>query len=142
MDTNAELLNYIYQNSQMGVETLEHLLEITEDEKFKTQLQAQLKEYKEINKSAHEILLLKGCDEKGISGMEKLRTYLMINMQTIKDKSTSHIAEMLITGSTMGIVQAIKKLKEYTNANEEVRSLMRKLLEFEENNFQNLKQFL
>ena len=29
MNANVEFLNYVYQNSQMGVDTLEQLLEIT-----------------------------------------------------------------------------------------------------------------
>ena len=33
--------------------------------------------------------------------LKKIRTYLMINMQTLTDKSTSHIAEMMMIGSTM-----------------------------------------
>ncbi len=34
MNGNAELLNFIYQNSQMGVTTLKQLLDITKDEVF------------------------------------------------------------------------------------------------------------
>ena len=32
MNADVEFLNYVYQNSQMGIDTLEQLLEITEDE--------------------------------------------------------------------------------------------------------------
>ena len=38
MNANAEFLNYVYQNSQMGVDTLEQLLDITEDEKLQAYL--------------------------------------------------------------------------------------------------------
>ena len=41
MNANVEFLNYIYQNSQMGVDTLEQLMDITEDEKLQAQLEKQ-----------------------------------------------------------------------------------------------------
>ncbi len=142
MNGNVELLNFIYQNSQMGVGTIEHLIGITEDEEFKQQLETQYSEYNEIHMSVKLMLNAKGYDEKGLSAFEKIRTYLMINMQTLADKSTSHIAEMLIIGSNMGVIDAIKNIKKYQDAEPDIRSLMERLLAFEENNIQSLKVFL
>ncbi len=56
MNQNAELLNFIYQNSQMGIEALEKLVSITMDREFNTCLQSQLNEYKLINEKSKEIL--------------------------------------------------------------------------------------
>ncbi|NLK73241.1 MAG: hypothetical protein GX285_09515 [Clostridiales bacterium] len=142
MNGNAELLNFIYQNSQMGVDTIKQLVDIAEDDKFIKHLESQLKEYKEIHSSARKMLNENGYDEKGISALEKIRTYLMINMQTITDKSASHIAEMLIIGSNMGVINAIKNINKYKNAEKNILQLMKKLLKFEENNIQQLKEFL
>ena len=142
MNGNAELLNFIYQNSQMGVDTIKQLVDIAEDDKFIKHLESQLKEYKEIHSSARKMLNENGYDEKGISALEKIRTYLMINMQTITDKSASHIEEMLIIGSNMGVINAIKNINKYKNAEKNILQLMKKLLKFEENNIQQLKEFL
>ena len=35
MNANAEFLNYVYQNSQMGVDTLQQLMELTDSREFK-----------------------------------------------------------------------------------------------------------
>lgn len=143
MNGNSELLNFIYQNSQMGVGTINHLLEIVEDKKFIKHLQNQLDEYEEINKIANRLLNDNGYDEKGIGTLEKLRTYLMINFQTLTNKSSSHIAEMLIIGSNMGIIDAIKNIRKYQNETEkDILNLMRKLLKIEEKNIEELKEFL
>lgn len=142
MNATAEMLNFIYQNSQMGVRTIEQLLDIAEDEEFKQHLKAQYEEYEEIHNIAASLLNKHGYDEKGINAFEKLRTYLMINMQTFTDKSSSHIAEMLIIGSNMGIIDAIKNLKKYQGVEKEITDLMERLLRFEENNVQQLKKFL
>ena len=142
MNGNAELLNFIYQNAEMGVDTLHQLMDIVKDEDFIKHLKAQLEEYREIHTSAKQLLNHNGYDEKGIGTLEKLRTYLMINMQTMTDKSASHVAEMLMVGSNMGIIDAIKNLKKYPHAEKEIQDLMKKLLKFEEDNVQQLKQFL
>lgn len=142
MDGNAELLNFIYQNSQMGIETISQLLKIVEDIDFSEQLNSQMNEYKEINIDAKRLLQKSGNDEKSISAMQKISAYLMINMKTMMDKSISHIAEMMIVGSNMGITDAIKNIRKYENADKEIVALMKKLLKFEENNVKELKNYL
>lgn len=142
MNGNAELLNFVYQNSQMGVDTIKQLIGITEDEEFKRHLESQFNEYKEIHSAAKSMLNNNGYDEKGISAFDKIKTYLMINMQTLKDKTPSHISEMLIIGSNMGVINAVKNLKKYKEAEHDIKNLMEKLLKFEENNIQQLKAFL
>jgi hypothetical protein len=142
MEGNTELLNYIYQNSEMGLNTIKQLVDMVDNDNFKQQLNSELNEYTEINNSAKTLLSEKGCDEKGIGQMSKIRTYVMINLQTLTDKSASHISEMLITGSTMGIIQAIKNIKKYKDAKKEILDLMSKLLKFEEHNVETLKGYL
>jgi hypothetical protein len=142
MNGNVELLNFVYQNSQMGVVTIKQLIDIAKDENFIRNLESQFSEYKEIYSLAEKMLNENGYNEKGISAFEKIRTYLMINMQTLTDKTPSHIAEMLIIGSNMGVINAVKNLKKYKEAKPEIIRLMEKLLKFEENNIQELKQFL
>jgi hypothetical protein len=142
MNGNAELLNFVYQNSQMGVDTIKQLMGIVEDEKLKEHLKSQFNEYKEIHQAAQKSLNENGYDEKGIGTLEKIKTYLMINMQTLTDKTPSHISEMLIIGSNMGVINAVKNLKKYKDAESGIVNLMERLLRFEENNIQQLKEFL
>lgn len=142
MNGNAELLNFIYQNSQMGVDTIKQLIEIVEDKEFIKHLKSQFDEYNEIHCAAQKALNENGYDEKGISALDKIKTYLMINIQTLTDKTPSHISEMLIIGSNMGVINAVKNIKKYMNAEPGIISLMERLLKFEENNIQQLKEFL
>ena len=142
MNGNAALLNFVYQNSEMGVNTIEQLIEIVKDENFRVQLDSQLNENKEIKRATREKLKENGYDEKGIGTLDKIKTYLMINLQTQNDKSTSHIAEMLIIGSNMGVINAIRNIRKYSAAEPSILALMERLLRFEENNIQELKNFL
>lgn len=56
MNGNSELLNFVFQNSQMGVDTIQQLLGIVEDENFKKHLESQFDEYKQIHLAAQKAL--------------------------------------------------------------------------------------
>lgn len=142
MDKNVEFLNYIYQNAEMGENTLSQLIDITEDDNYKELLKSHLityitiydnteKELQEINKKA-----------KGINIFSKSSTSTMINLKTMLNKSTSHISEMLIQSSTMGIIDMTKKLKEYNNVKGYVLSIANELLTFERNSIEEYKKYL
>lgn len=140
---NAQLLNFVYQNSQMGVDTITELMDITTDDNFKEHLHAQLKEYRQIHDRAAQMLEANGFNEEGLSAFEKIRTYLMINFQTLSDSSVSHISEMLILGSIMGVISAIRNLRNYKDkAEPDILQMMEHLKQFEENNVERYKAYL
>ena len=135
-NADAQLLNFIYQNSQIGVNSLKEILPMVKEGTFKDGLNAQLKEAGKRLNSA-------GYDEKGINAMEKIMTYLMIDIKMMVDSSSSHVAQMLIQGSNMGIIDAQKKIHEFEGeADREVIKLMKHLQEFEEKNVERLKEYL
>jgi len=142
MDKNDELLNYIHQNSEMGQDTIKHLIDVTKDEAYKTMLQQQLNEYKMINDTAEQKLRERNKEAKDINIFSKASTNIMINLNTLANKTPSHISEMLIQGSTMGIVDITKKIKEYPNADVEILDLANKLLQFEQSNIEECKKYL
>ena len=67
MNDNVKLLDFIYQNSQMGVETIDQLEKIVEDKDFKNYLKEKYEGYLKIHKDAKEKLHSHGYDEKGLS---------------------------------------------------------------------------
>ena len=142
MNGNTEMLNFIFQNSEMGVNTIGQIVELTIEPEFKKQLNSQLAEYEMINKEAKDMLNKHGCEEKGINSFDKIKTYLMINIQTLTDKSASHISEMLIIGSNMGVIDAVKNIHKYLEAEKDIVKLMQRLLKFEQENIKQLTEFL
>lgn len=142
MNSNIEFLNYIYQNSEMGKSTISELISIVEDEPFKKNLESQLREYTEIfDISSNKIEQAKE-KSKGISGLTKLTSYIMINIKTLTSKTPSHISQMLIQGSTMGIIDVTKRLKEYKDADQDIKDIANRLLKFEQQNVEEMKKFL
>lgn len=142
MDKNVELLNYIHQNSQMGQDTIKQLINVTKDENYKKMLQSQFNEYKMIYDETESKLNQQKKEAKDINFFSKASSYIMINLNTLVDKTPSHISEMLIRGSTMGIIDITKKMNEYSNANPEILGLANKLLLHEQNNVEECKKYL
>lgn len=142
MNGNAELLNFVYQNAQMGVNTMKQIIDLVEEGALKEYLRKQLVGYEEFQQKARKMLNENGCDEKEIGMLDRLKTYLMINVQTMMNRGEDHIAKMLITGSNMGIVEAVQNRKRYENAEKEILKLMEQLQHFEEKNVEELKKFL
>lgn len=142
MNSDVEILNYIHQNSQMGQDTLKQIINIVDDKNFKSMLQEQFQEYKKIFDISVQKLNSLDKDSKGINPLEKISSYIMINLKTLTNKTPSHISEMLIQGSTMGIIDITKKLKEYKDADKDILNLGEKLLKTEQQNLEEAKKFL
>ena len=143
MTNSTDLLQSIYQNAQMGVRTLEHMLSFTEDGPLKKHMEAQLRGYLSLQTEAEHLLRDAGQNPLGLNALEKARTSVMVSLESLTDKSPSHLAEMLLIGSNMGVIDALKNLRKFEGeADKNLCTLMRKALVFEENNAERLKKFI
>ena len=80
---------------------------------------------------------------KDVSPLAKTVSTLSINLNTLADKTPSHISEMLIRGSTMGVIDMTKKINEYApSADRDILELAQNLLSFEQRNIEECKRFL
>lgn len=142
MNGNAELLNFIYQNAEMGEEGASKVLEVAKEEEFSKVLREQVSGYSGIRDEAARMMGERGMEPKHIGKMKKFTADVMIDMKTMTDTTTAHLAKMMVEGGTMGITDAIQKEKEYAQADEEVLKLMGKLRKFEEKSQETMKKFL
>ena len=136
---NLNLLEAVVQNTEMGKNTLEQIVPMTEEPRFKAELLRQRNIYRELNQEAH---TASGGTAQGQSTMAKLNTRMGIGMKTLTDKSTRNLAEMLSEGSSQGVMDCIKSQKDYPDAAPGSKRLMQKLQDFEEDNRIKLEQFL
>ena len=92
---NLNLLEAVVQNTEMGKNTLEQILPMTNDVQFKAELLRQRNIYHQLNQEAHTAIEACGGSAQGQSTMAKLNTKMGISMKTLTDKSTRNLAEML-----------------------------------------------
>lgn len=144
MEKTPELLCYIYKNVKMGSDAILTLLPKVEDEKFRYQLTDQLNGYEKFASEAQWQLTPMGIDPQEDSVMKKIGLKMGIRMGTLTDSSVSHMAEMMIQGSSMGITDMTKKVREFEGDGcpERALRLGRDLISFEQENIEKLKTFL
>ena len=65
-----------------------------------------------------------------------------IQMNTLKDTSNSKIAELLIQGTNMGIIEGRKLLNHNKNLDKETNKLLNDFVRFQEESVEKLKSFL
>ncbi|MBP3413725.1 MAG: hypothetical protein J6L81_00810 [Clostridia bacterium] len=142
MSENRELLESIYKNAEMGRDSIEQLTERTDNENFRDALNQQRSEYQSIMDDARRLLSDHGHSPEGVSNMAKTSARMMASAKTSIDPSVGNMAEMMIKGSTKGIVKLTSELNGYTNLDTDVHTLANKLLHTEQNNIDQMKSFL
>ena len=142
MNQDVELLNYILENAQMGKDSIQELLKRVEDPQFRSLLQNQMEGYQTIYDRTSDKIDRMGGEKKQISPMTKTMSEMMIKMKTLTDHSPSHVSEMMLQGSNMGIIDMTKRMNHYQSADSEIVGLANHLQEFEQNNVESLKKFL
>ena len=65
-----------------------------------------------------------------------------INLAPMEKNVNDKIAEMMIQGSTMGIIDLSRLMKEYSDISEDYRKIGQELIKLEEDGSQRMKQFL
>lgn len=138
----TDMLKRVYENAQMGERGTDLLIEKTEDKELLTVLKGYSEDYKEIKNEAAEMLRDAGEEPEDIDEMVKAMQWMGVQFNTLMDKSPSHIAEMLIQGSAMGIVKGEKNKNQNEQADHGAVRLQSRLIKLEERYLESMKSFL
>lgn len=145
MNENMELLNFVYENAEMGVHTLNILSDTLRkrDNKIKGLIEDELKEYNNFLKESEKLLKKNKIEPKKTNLMAKLSSKMGITMETMKDNSDPAIASMVIEGLTMGIVEMQTKIENYKKlVDKKILKLSIKFLKFQDEEIEKLKIFM
>ena len=141
---SEEALAEIYRNAQLALTSIADILpEVGEDEQIKTELHAQHEEYEKISAKASILARDMGLELKEPNPMKKAMMWGSIKMNTFKDNSRAHIAEMMVQGTVMGITALRATEGELTEkGDEKIIALLREMIELEETYEKRWKQYL
>ena len=137
----ASLCCDVYRNAKMGAEAILNLLPSVEDESLKSELTSQLTKYEEFAADAKELLEKRGESPLEESGFSRMMAKMGIKMNTLIDKTSSHVAQMVIEGAVMGVTDIQKRLNEADDYGE-AEPIAKKLIAFEEDTAQKMKEYL
>lgn len=142
MNNAQYVLNEINKGIKMGMDSISTISEKVGDGNFKDDLLFQYDKYNDIlNKVNSELRNYNNFPEE-LPPMQKVMGYMDIQMSTITDKSNSHIAEMLIKGTNMGIIEGIKLKNQNPTLDTKIQNILDEFIKFQENNVEKLKKYL
>ena len=139
-DINA--LDEIHKGSCMGMDAIKFVLDKAEDKSLKKVLKGFYKEYE---KTASKIEKIYPKYNEGkpheTTAINKAMTWYGIEMKTFMVCSNSKIAELLIQGTNMGIIEG-RKILNNKQLDKKVNSIIEKYVTMQEDNVEILKQYL
>lgn len=137
-------LNSLYKDVKMGADSIIDLMPKVTDEKMREEMTCELEHYEKFAKDIRNTLFELGEEPKEENFMTKLMSKMGISINTMMDATSSHIADMMIQGATMGITSTTKLIREYENTpcSEEALALARETVKYEEESIERLKKFL
>ena len=141
-ENEINVLDELNKGACMGKDAIHFILDKVKDDRLKEELNNQYKKYNEISDKINNIYPKYNEDKPHeTTTMNKVMTWYGIEMKTLADDSTSKIAELLLQGTNMGIIEG-RKLLNHKDTNEEVHSLVQEYVDMQEKAVEKLKTFL
>lgn len=142
MKENINALDEIHKGACMGVDALSFVLDKVEDEDFKQELEKEYNNYKMVASEIEKIYPKYNDDKPHETGMmNKAMTWSEVEMKTINDKSNSKIAELLLNGVNMGIIEG-RRILNKKKIDDEVSKIVSKYVTMQEESVDVLKGYL
>jgi len=141
MKEEINVLDELNKGACMGMDAIDFIIDKVEDDDLKKELHAQYREYENISKKIHKLYPDCKKEPHETSAMNKAMTWYGIEIRTLTDKSTSKIAELLLQGTNMGIIEG-RKLLNNKDIDEEVNDLIDEYVTMQEKAVEKLKKFL
>lgn len=142
MNQTQKLLQSIVENSRMGEYACDQLLNRTEDIELRRELMLEKQQYAAAARDAETHLWNQGIKPEPKGPMARMGMWIGMQMNTAMDQSASHIADIVIQGATMGIVEITKMRNTYPEADEEAQGIASELITKQQETIERLKKFL
>lgn len=141
-ENEINVLDELNKGACMGRDAINFIIDKVSNDGLKKELDIQSSKYKEILDKISKLYPEYSEDEPHkTSAMTKMMTWYGIEMKTMVDDSTSHLAELLLQGTNMGIIEG-RKLLNHKGTDKEVEKLVKEYVDMQEDAVEKLKRFL
>lgn len=138
----TKLIDAAYKNTRMASFAIDCIIDKIKDNKLEELLRKQNDFYLDTTEELEKISEEYNHTPIDINIFLKGSSFASINMKTMMDSSTAHIAEMLVQGTTMGITDMIKSQGEFKVDNHKLMKISNSIVASEEKFVESLKDFL
>ena len=136
------VLDELNKGACMGMDAIRFVLDKVEDDEFRELLERQYSGYRRISDKICELYPEYSDKEPHeTNAMNKVMTWYGIEIRTLTDDTTSKLAELLIQGVNMGIIEG-RRLLNHKSTDENINRLVNEYVSMQEEALENLKSFL
>lgn len=140
-EEKINVLDELNKGASMGMDAIKFILDKVKDEELHRFLEKQYDDYQDISKKIYKVYPDAKKDPHETSKMNKVMTWYGIEMKTMMDDSTSKIAELLLQGTNMGIIEG-RRLLNNKDIDEDTNNLIEEYVNMQEKAVEKLKEFL
>ena len=141
-EENIKVLNEIHKGLVMGMESLSVIEPKVTDDSFRNLINSQYNEYTDILINVNSELSKYNTSGDDTSTMQKVMGWSTIQMNTLMDDSDSKISDMLIRGTTMGIIEGRKMLNNNDKIDKKTKDILYNFVSKQEHDVEKLKEWL
>lgn len=143
MKDNMNALDEINKGACMGIDAIDCIMDKIKNKDLKKVVTEQYSDYKKIEDKIEKIYGNYNCEDEPheTSVMNKVMTWYGIEMHTLTDNSDSKVAELLLKGTNMGIIEG-KKILNNKELDKEVIKIINEYIKMQESAVEKLKEFL
>ena len=142
MKENINALDEIHKGACMGVDALNDIIDKVEDKNLVSVLKEHLNDYKAIAKRIENVYNKYDDDKPHETNIfTKAMTWSSVEMETLADRSNSNIAEYLLRGVNMGVIEG-RKILNKKHIDKEVHNIVSEYVTMQEKHVEVLKTFL
>ena len=142
VENEMNVLDELNKGACMGMDAIHFVLDKVEDEQLKQVLNNQYKKYEDISNQICK-LYPKYSDKEPheTNAVNKVLTWYGVEMKTLMDNSSSKIAELLLQGTNMGIIEG-RKILNNKELDSKVHKIAQEYVDMQEDAVEKLKEFL
>ena len=130
---NQKAINDIYKNAHIALQSISDLIPSVEHDDIKNELIEQYEGYEKVIGKVSTFMAENNIEAQDINPMKKAMMWGSIKMSTMADNSPSHIADMMIQGTVMGITALRKSEGEaMPEGDDEIYALLNEMIAAEE----------
>ena len=123
MNETVQLLQDVVRNARTGQDSVEHLMKKVDDQRMRDELIREKEDYAVTRRESEQALTNAGGRAEPVGPMAKAGMWAGLEMETLTNHSSAHIAEIVIQGATMGVIEMTKALNSYVGADACARDL-------------------
>lgn len=142
MNETVQLLQDVVRNARTGQDAVEHLMQKTEAGAMRDELIREKEDYAVTRRQSEQALINAGGKAEPVGPLAKAGMWAGLEMETLADRSNAHIAEIVIQGATMGVIEMTKALNQYDGADVGARDLASRFVAQQNETIDRQKGFL